>query len=581
MQRIIIKHISGSKANTETKTQDFPLDTFTELTIGRDPSSTIRFDPDDDLVSGKHAKIERDPSDPAKYLITDRGSRNGTFVNGRRLTGTEALSHGAVIQLGPGGPEFRFEVEESKTRTALVPAETEASGQKETVGKATLLRTVAAAKQEYNSELEATKREYRNYMKIGGAALAVVIIGAIALVIYQSRKGITPVSADLDPTGITNQNTAAVVFIQASWKIIDTDTHRQLFHLYLPNLDSKKNKYVPNGPAYIPVYFEHFNGAIEPILVPDDGNGNNKPIGGKGSGSGFVVSKDDGYILTNRHVAASWDSSYDVASRAGTGLLIQMHWSQGGQAEEVKNIKPVSYKDLPGYSNDQKLWVPSRAKAVFPSFDLNSVNRAAKLRAVRRIVGDNDYLQVTFANTKVSVRASLVSTSNTHDVAMLKVDLKNLTEVQINPDDDPVKPGDPVVALGYPSVSPDLYVSTQSKDAFNPGSEATLIPYPTVSVGNIGKILRDPGQARDRDPIYSEMGDSYQLTINSTGAGNSGGPVFDKKGQVIGIFYASATTTDQARTTVTFAVPISYGLELMGTSEVMKSAPKKADGSGR
>ena len=61
--------------------------------------------------------------------------------------------------------------------------------------------------------------------------------------------------------------------------------------------------------------------------------------------------------------------------------------------------------------------------------------------------------------------------------------------------------------------------------------------------------------------VGSVIGDSYQLQINTTGSGNSGGPVFDDHGRVIAIFYAGLS---DGRTAVTFAVPIRYGKELMG-----------------
>ncbi|HAK78806.1 MAG TPA: serine protease, partial [Runella sp.] len=48
---------------------------------------------------------------------------------------------------------------------------------------------------------------------------------------------------------------------------------------------------------------------------------------------------------------------------------------------------------------------------------------------------------------------------------------------------------------------------------------------------------------------------------------NSGGPVFDKEGNVIGIFTASTSRADATR--ITFAVPIRYGLELMGNTKVI------------
>jgi len=83
----------------------------------------------------------------------------------------------------------------------------------------------------------------------------------------------------------------------------------------------------------------------------------------------------------------------------------------------------------------------------------------------------------------------------------------------------------------------------------------------------VGKVLR--GQSVGKAAAYySEMGDYYQLTVNATGAGNSGGPVFDKDGNAIGIFSASSSRNDATR--ITFAVPIKYGLELMGRRQVVE-----------
>lgn len=54
-------------------------------------------------------------------------------------------------------------------------------------------------------------------------------------------------------------------------------------------------------------------------------------------------------------------------------------------------------------------------------------------------------------------------------------------------------------------------------------------------------------------------GDTYQLTINSTGGGNSGGPMFDGTGKVIGIYFAGKQTDAQ----ISFAVPIRFAMELL------------------
>src|SRR5688572_5132828 len=69
MERIVLRHLSGSKAN---QVEEFPLSHFKELVIGRDPSSTVKYDPDrDDLVGRQHAKVTQNPGDPSQFLVTD------------------------------------------------------------------------------------------------------------------------------------------------------------------------------------------------------------------------------------------------------------------------------------------------------------------------------------------------------------------------------------------------------------------------------------------------------------------------------------------------------------------------------
>ncbi len=84
-----------------------------------------------------------------------------------------------------------------------------------------------------------------------------------------------------------------------------------------------------------------------------------------------------------------------------------------------------------------------------------------------------------------------------------------------------------------------------------------VIPDPTVTTTNIGNIIRDSDE-KDKDKRISVMGDVIQLATGSTGAGNSGGPVFDNQGRVIGIFFAG-----QQADAITYAVPIRYGKEFL------------------
>jgi S1-C subfamily serine protease len=110
--------------------------------------------------------------------------------------------------------------------------------------------------------------------------------------------------------------------------------------------------------------------------------------------------------------------------------------------------------------------------------------------------------------------------------------------------------------LGYPGVSQAVVGVAESHDILSRQSSVKEIPDPTLSVGNVGRILRG-ASGMDQAKVF--QGDYYQLTINSTGAGNSGGPVFDDRGRVIAIF----TLGIRADVSISGAVPIRYGSELM------------------
>ncbi|HTI05055.1 MAG TPA: trypsin-like peptidase domain-containing protein [Gemmatimonadales bacterium] len=76
--------------------------------LGRHPLSDVRFDAERDLdVSSRHAAIVRKAEG---FVVQDLSSRNGTFVNGKRITGDTPLQDGDVIGFGANGPAVEFHV---------------------------------------------------------------------------------------------------------------------------------------------------------------------------------------------------------------------------------------------------------------------------------------------------------------------------------------------------------------------------------------------------------------------------------------------------------------------------------------
>jgi hypothetical protein len=99
--KIVVDHLVGSRRGQR---QEFPAG---RVTIGRHPKNDIVFDAHRDLdASSRHAELrERE----GKYLLTDVGSSNGTFVAGDRVSEVVVeVGQPVVVEFGAGGPQLRI-----------------------------------------------------------------------------------------------------------------------------------------------------------------------------------------------------------------------------------------------------------------------------------------------------------------------------------------------------------------------------------------------------------------------------------------------------------------------------------------
>jgi hypothetical protein len=83
----------------------FVLDPAVENVLGRSTDAVVALP--DRLASRSHAGIRRDP-EQGRWMIRDLGSRNGTWLDGNRIT-SGLLEDGSVIRLGTSELVFRFD----------------------------------------------------------------------------------------------------------------------------------------------------------------------------------------------------------------------------------------------------------------------------------------------------------------------------------------------------------------------------------------------------------------------------------------------------------------------------------------
>jgi RsiW-degrading membrane proteinase PrsW (M82 family) len=98
------------------------------IVIGRDPQCQILLDSESyGGVSRKHAEVRPSSTSLSGWQVCDLSSANGTFVNGRQLTGCRSLEVGDRISLAQAGPNFIFGLQSSAefvelpTNRSLIP----------------------------------------------------------------------------------------------------------------------------------------------------------------------------------------------------------------------------------------------------------------------------------------------------------------------------------------------------------------------------------------------------------------------------------------------------------------------------
>jgi len=257
------------------------------VVVGRLGTADLRFSPEQDLdVSGRHAEIR---GSAGAYTITDVGSTNGTYVNGKKVEGTVTLHDGDRVQFGSKGPEVQVRTGAGITPTRERPPVTPAGS--------TEVR-IAAAVQKQTAGLK----------RIMTGALVVIVAGA-GVAYYYARQDAAKKDAKLATLMAMNDSVSAI--LQGGTH--DTALLRRIVALDLPTIHKQ------NAPAVA-------------ILVSE--------IGGKAfAGTGFAVTSD-GVLITNRHNVR--DETGATATRIAVKFTNTKEWLPA----HIVKVSEVPSEDL-------------------------------------------------------------------------------------------------------------------------------------------------------------------------------------------------------------------------------------------
>jgi serine protease Do len=367
----------------------------------------------------------------------------------------------------------------------------------------------------------------------------------------------------------------ATAQINMAWRLYDQTTGRPVFHQVMTDFVSigKGKEEKKTLPAY--VLLPNGKTAVRWLTLEDELR-SNIPIGERAQGTGFAVS-ENGFMLTNKHVAAAWNlrfgQDYPAFKDYKYGLLYKYYFSGSAKTRGNKAKRPVA--ELVGVidlQNDERYedlydWVPANGGIIFsPNIpiaigDEGNIPRPSQSGNIgnRTFFGRNDKLDVQFANSRGLSNASLVNFSNYSDAALIKVDTPQQLKKLNIATDDTVTVGEPVIAIGFPGVATPVKAVGFTIENFQKRGIVDIVPQPFVSEGIVAVI--SPAVKTENGVTFGgAQGDLIQMSINSTGSGNSGGPVFNKNGVVIGLF-----TYDKQRggAQTTIAIPIKYGRDLL------------------
>jgi len=253
-------------------------------------------------------------------------------------------------------------------------------------------------------------------------------------------------------------------------------------------------------------------------------------------GTGFIVTPD-GYLVTNAHVVHT-DEEDLYMQFAMTALNEYAITAADSFAAEMRRL---------GYQMTQEEWdgiANAFYRLLMQSMEVNNL-QTKYICYMGNVTPGSD---VSAKGIYLDLR-KIGEPIPGKDIAILKIDKTNLPTVRLG-DDTQLRTGDRVYAMGYPAV-------------------ATL-----TEALNVAQAIQEPTLTQGLISAKKEMAGGWSIlqTDAAIHAGNSGGPLFNEAGEVIGInTFGMLEQGGGTAPGMNFAIPISIAKQFLNEINVQPS----------
>ena len=431
--RAQFKFLSGARAGQ--------VETFRKayLGLGRHPLSDVRFDAERDLdVSSRHAAIITKPDG---YVLQDLDSKNGTYVNGKRIDEDRLLADGDVIGFGAKGPALEFHVlpddgDQVSTETA---ASAEAAAGRQSQPKQMVPAAIApAAPPPPPPAASASARPARSSTGV-----------RIAVEVARQTRELRRTTKFL----IGGLVVAVLLFVVLSWKA-SHDRHEEMARIraWADSVADQAQRTAQQFQSEVQGLREANQQSVAEIERL------RRELAGAGSDVGVVA-------RLRAQIEAAQQRQIQIA-----GASTIDYRAISSRNQDAVALLLVEFSETERFSGTG-FAVDSHGTVVTNKHVLVGVNGD---RTPRRIA-------VKFSGSNQWFPGRYVGVSDAGDVGVLKVDIRGGTPsvfgLQRNPHS--LERGDPVATIGYP-LGLDLPMEGRGLD---------VVASPTLTVGTVSKVL--------------------------------------------------------------------------------------------